>query len=388
MGETVFIEISLILIACAVLSWIALLLRQPIIIAYLAGGLLMGASGLGWIEDTAFIDEISRIGITLLLFLAGIVLHPRRLKELFRQTILLTLTKSLISGLVCALFCLLWGFSLTHAVFMGLPLIFSSTILVLKLVPTTALHHKRMGAYCIAILIAEDLIAITMLILMGAHNRGSASFLSWIMLPVKGIALIAAVFAFEQFILRRIMARCDRFRETLNLLAFGWCLGVAIIAEYIGLSYEVGAFIAGVSLARSPLAFFLSEGLKPFRDFFLVFFFFVLGTRLDLSVARTLVLPALLLTLLMMTTKYFSFRTLFRVVGEAGPFAHETGMRLAQASEFSLIVAVVAHTDGWLSDVAFQMVQLVTIFSLIISAYIVTVRFPSPLAANPKLKQD
>ena len=388
MGETVFIEISLILIVCATLSWVALLLRQPIIIAYLGGGLLLGSSCLGWIEDTAFIDDISRIGVTLLLFLAGIVLHPRRLKELFRQTILLTLTNSLISGLVCVLFCMLWGFDWISSLFIGLPLIFSSTILVIKLVPTTALHHKRMGSYCIAILIAQDLIAIALLILLGANHGESSSLMHWLLLPLKGVALIAAVFAFEQIVLRRIMAWCDRFHETLHLLSLGWCLGVAVIAEHIGLSYEVGAFLAGVALARSPLSFFLSEGLRPFRDFFLVFFFFALGTRINLSIAGGLVLPALLLTLLMMTVKYTVFRNLFRIVGEAGPFAHETGMRLAQASEFSLIVAIVAHTDGWLNDSAFMMVQLVTIFSLILSAYIVVARFPSPLATNPKLKQD
>jgi len=388
MTDPVFVEISIVIVISALLSCLGLVLRQPIIVAYLAGGLLIGASGLGWIENTAFIDEISRIGVTLLLFLAGIVLHPRRLKELFRQTILLTLTNSLVSFIVCGAFCLLWGFDLISAVFIGLPLIFSSTILVLKLVPTTALHHKRMGAYCIAILIAQDLIAIGMLIFMGAHTSAGSSLLPWLMLPIKGITLIVATFLVEQFALRPIMAYCNRFHETLHLLSLGWCLGTAVIAEHIGLSYEIGAFIAGVALARSPLSYFLSESLKPFRDFFLVFFFFVLGTRLDLSIARTMFWPALLLTLLMMATKYFSFRTLFRAVGEEKPFAHETGARLAQASEFSLIVAVVAHADGWLSDSAFQMVQLVTIFSLIISSYVVVSLFPSPLAVNPKLKQD
>ncbi len=171
-----------------------------------------------------------------------------------------------------------------------------------------------------------------------------------------------------------------------------WCpglvFGVAVIAEHIGLSFEIGAFIAGVALARSPLSFFLSERLKPFRDFFLVFFFFALGTRLDITAARTLLLPALLITLLMMATKYATYRMLFRMVGETPPFAHETGMRLAQASEFSLIIALAAHTNGWLSDSAFLMVQLATIFSMIISSCIVVTRFPSPLAVKPKLKQD
>jgi len=385
MGETVFLEISLIIIVCAILSWIALLLRQPIIIAYIAGGLLFGSSGLGLIHDTSILNGISDLGITLLLFLAGIVLHPRRLGELFKQTILLTLINSLVAVLVCSGFSMLWGFSPTDSLLIGLPLIFSSTILVLKLIPTTALHHKRMGAYCIAILIAQDIIAIALLILIGSRGGTAAS---WLLLPVKGILLIAGAFAFEQIVLRRIMIRCDRFHETLQLLALGWCLLLALLAKHIGLSHEIGAFIAGVALARSPLSFFLSEQLKPFRDFFLVFFFFVLGTQFEPAAMRVIALPAILLCLLMMAAKYGTFRWLFKRAGESTAFSHETGARLAQASEFSLILVIAEQRAGLLSGNAFQLVQLVTVFSLVISSILVVARFPSPLASNPKLKQD
>ena len=385
MGETVFFEISLIIIACAFLSWGALLLRQPIIVAYLIGGFLCGTSGFGLIHDTTVLDGISDLGITLLLFLAGIVLHPRRLNELFRQTLLLTLINSAVAILICGGFCLLWGFRPVEAFFIGLPFIFSSTILVIKLLPTTALHHKRMGAYCIAILIAQDIIAVALLIVIGSRG-GSPT--QWLLLPVKGIVLIAAAFAFEQIILRRAMARCDRFQEMLQLLALGWCLGLALIAKHIGLSHEIGAFIAGVALARSPLAFFLSEQLRPFRDFFLVFFFFVLGTRFDPTALRAVALPALILCPLMMAAKYGTFRWLFNRAKEDASFAHETGGRLAQASEFSLILVIAEQRAGLLSNNGFQLVQLTTVLSLLISSYIVTARFPSPLASNPKLKQD
>lgn len=385
MGESLFTEISFIIISCAALSWLALLLKQPIIIAYIGGGLLTRLFGPGLIHDAGFLDAVAGLGITLLLFLAGLVLHPRRLNELLRQTLLLTLANAAVSAVVVALFCMLWGFSIRSSLLIGLPLIFSSTILVLKLLPTTALHHKRMGSYCIAILIAQDLLAIAVLVLVGSRN-GTA--LDWLMLPVKGLLLIVAAFGFEQMVLRRIMTRCDRYHETLQLLAFGWCLLIALLSHAAGLSYEIGAFIAGVALARSPVSYFLSEQLKPFRDFFLVFFFFVLGTRFDPVLTQTVLLPAILLTLLVIAAKYFSFRTLFRFVGEDKKFAHETGARLAQASEFSLIVILAELQAGLIGDRAFQLVQLVTVLSLILSSYLVVTHFPSPLASNPKLKQD
>ncbi|MDD3277149.1 MAG: cation:proton antiporter, partial [Kiritimatiellales bacterium] len=228
MGETVFFEISLILISCAVLSWLALVLRQPLIVAYMAGGFLLGVPVLGLIRDTGFLDGISGLGITLLLFLAGLVLHPRRLRELFRQTLFITLVNSLVTFLICGAFCLLWGFSLRTSILTALPLIFSSTILVLKLLPTTALHHKRMGAYCIAILITQDLIAIALLIFLNA--KGGAP-MQWLFLPIKGILLVAAALIFEQVLLRRIMTRCSHFHETLQLLALGWCLLIALLSH-------------------------------------------------------------------------------------------------------------------------------------------------------------
>ena len=242
-----------------------------------------------------------------------------------------------------------------------------------------------MGAYCIAILIAQDLIAIILLIFLRANGASPAQ---WLLLPVKGILLIAAAFAFEQIVLRRIMTRCDRFHETLQLLALGWCLLIALLSHELGLSYEIGAFIAGVALARNPLSYFLSEQLKPFRDFFLVFFFFVLGIRFDPSAAKVVAQPALILCVLLMAAKYGCFRYLFRKVGEPADFAHETGARLAQASEFSLILVLDEQRADVLGEAGFQLVQLVTFFSLIISSYVVVAFFPSPLATNPKLKQD
>jgi Kef-type K+ transport system membrane component KefB len=385
MGESLFSDFSIIIIGCAALSWLALILRQPIIIAYLLGGLLLRLVGPELFHNLEFLDAIAELGITLLLFLAGLVLHPRRLNELFRQTLLLTVVNSIVSFGIAWLFCLAWGYSLQTAALISLPLIFSSTILVLKLLPTTALHHKRMGAYCIAILIAQDIIAIILLVLIGSR-AGSAA--DWLLLPAKGILLIAGTFVFEQHLLRRIMHRCERFQETTQLIALGWCLLIALLSHAAGLSYEIGAFIAGVALARSPISYFLSEQLKPFRDFFLVFFFFVLGTRFDIATCSTILLPALLLALVMMGTKYVSFRTLFRAVGEDAPFAHETGARLAQASEFSLILVLAETKADLLGDAAFQLVQLTTVFSLVLSSYLVVSRFPSPLASTPKLKQD
>lgn len=386
MERTFFVDLGIVVVCSAILSWLALLLRQPIIVAYLLCGVLVGPWGFRLVGEVGFIDAVSRIGVTLLLFLAGIVLHPRRLMELFRQTILIALGACFSTFLLAALFAYFWGFHPKDSLYVGLALMFSSTILVVKLLPTTTLHQRKMGSASIAILIAEDLIAVGLLILMGTSMTGGAADLG--LLPLKGLVLIGAVLVFEQFVLRRIMIFCDRFHETLYLLALAWCFGVAMAAARLGFSYEIGAFIAGVALARSPISLFLSEGLKPFRDFFLVLFFFVLGAKVDLFVAQKVLVPALVLGALFVLVKPVILYTLFRTGGESAGFAREIGLRLSQTSEFSLIVAHMGLVTGIMSTEASHLVELVTILTMIVSCYLVIFLYPTPLGTLKQLKQD
>lgn len=384
--ERFIFDISMVVVCAAGLSWLALLARQPIIIAYLLCGVLIGPWGLGIVRDVEFVDALARIGVALLLFLAGIELQPRRLIGLLGQTSLVTLGSSLGSFLIALAFALAWGFSLRNGTYIGLALMFSSTILVVKLMPTTTLHQRHMGAFCISILIMQDLIAVGLLWFI--RTAGAATLTSIALLPLKGLLLICFAFLFEQFVLRRIMRRTERFHETLYLLCLAWCMGIATLAGFMGFSYEVGAFIAGVALARSPVALFLAGGLKFFRDFFLVLFFFVLGARLDLLVAREVLVPALLLGFAFAVIKPLMFFVLFRAAGEQKKFASQASVRLGQMSEFSLITAVLAAELALISAKASQFIQLTTIITMIISCYLVVFLYQTPLGFRKGLKQD
>ena len=384
--DSFIFDLSIVVVSAAILSWIALLTRQPIIIAYLLCGVIAGPWGFGLIKNVHFVDSISQIGVTLLLFLAGIELRPKRLIELFRRTAVVTLSTCAAFFLVGAVFAYLWGFSSRESIYIGLALTFSSTILVVKLLPTTSLHHKHLGAFCISILILQDLIAVGILWYMRAAELQTLSGIA--LLPLKGLFLIGFALVFERYILRRLMIFSERFHETLFLLCLGWCLGVALLSKSLGFSHEVGAFIAGVALARSPLSLFLSEGLKIFRDFFLVLFFFVLGAKMDLFIAKAVLLPALILGLLFIIAKPLIFNLLFRLVGEDKKFSRETALRLGQSSEFSLIIAVIASEVGLLGKMGSQFIQLTAIVTMIISCYLVVFFCPTPLGFRKSLKQD
>jgi len=387
--EIIFFDIAMVIIISALLAWLSVMLKQPIIVAYIITGILLGPGIFGLIKEVAIIDGASRIGISLLLFMAGLVLHPKRLVNLFQKTLLITLCSSLLFAGVFMLFCLLWGFSFIDSMLAGLALMFSSTILVIKLMPTTTLHQKEMGFLSIAVLIVQDLLAVA--ILMFAGNKSlfpaAGALANLLLLPI-GAGFVTLALLFEKFVLRWMMRKIDHYHELLYLLALAWCFGMAVLADKIGLSFEMGAFIAGISIARNPAALFFSEGLKVFRDFFLVLFFFTLGARFDLTIIQNVLLPALILSLLIVLIKSAFFTFLFKVTGAAFQFSLQIGVRLGQASEFSLILAVALYSTANISQTVSLLIQVTAIFTLILSSYITIFFFPTPLGMKEKLKLD
>lgn len=386
--EEFIADLGIVLVGASALSFLAVKLRQPIVIAYILCGVLVGPWGIGLIQQVEFLEAISRLGITLLLFLAGLCLHPQKLVLLFKKTVWPTFFVSAASFAAALLFARLFHFTIMDSVLIGLALMFSSTILVVKLLPTTKLHQQHMGAICIGVLIIQDLMAVAVLIFLRSLGSPQGVIIGFSLLILKVIALIGILFMVEQFVLRKIMATIERLHEALFVLGLAWCFGVATISHHMGLLYESGAFFAGVALARHPISLFISEKLKPLRDFFLVLFFFSLGAELDLTLMKSVLIPALLLSGLFIVMKPWLFSYLLGRAGEARDFSIETGWRLGQLSEFSLLIALLAFELGHISSGASHFIQLVTILTIIVSSYIVVYRFPTPIGISEKLIKD
>lgn len=386
--EDFLLNLSIVLVGTALLSFLAVVFKQPIIIAYIACGVLVGPWGAGWIKHVEFIEILSHIGITLLLFLAGLCLHPQKLIRLFKETALATFASCFISFII-AFFCArIFNFTILDSICIGLALMFSSTILAIKLMPTTRLHHQKMGAICIGVLIMQDLLAIIVLSFLRSFNSLQGAINNFIPLIAKIFLFIGALFLFEQFILRKIMLCVERLHELLFLFGLAWCFGAAGVSNSMGLFYETGAFFAGVVLARHPIALFISERLKPLRDFFLVLFFFALGAKLNLLIMRGIFLQALVITLIFILVKPWIFKKFFMLAGEQAPFAQEIGIRLGQFSEFSLLIAIMAFSLGHISINASQLIQLVTILTFIASSYLVISKYPTPIGTSEQLIKD
>jgi Kef-type K+ transport system membrane component KefB len=387
-SDPIVFTIFLIFSGAAVVATLALYARQTLIVAYIVLGMAFGPGGLGLVDDPAVVRQTSAIGIMFLLFLLGLNLHPQKLWKLLQEATVVTGASALLFALLGASAGLLLGFSRGESLVLGATLMFSSTILGLKLLPTTVLHHQRTGEIIISVLLLQDIIAILILLWLQTLGRGSAPAvdIALSLLALPGLTVFAALL--QRYLLLPLIRRFDRIQEYIFLVAIGWCLGIAELAAWLGLSHEIGAFLAGVALATSPIARFIAENLKPLRDFFLIMFFFSLGAGFDGPILRATLLPAAVLALAILVIKPLVFAVLFRYSGERAPRALEIGVRLGQISEFSLLIAVLAQERGAMGAYASHLVQVGTLLSFIASSYLIVLRYPTPIAVSDDLRRD
>lgn len=380
----------LIFSGAAALASIALYTRQPLIIAYIALGALIGPYGLSLVTDLQLLADIGHIGIIFLLFLLGLDMQP--------QALIATLRKSTVVGLASSAIFFALAFPVARvfidsgveATIVGVAMMFSSTIIGIKLLPTTVLHHRHIGEMMIGLLLLQDLLAIIALVLLmassGAQESEAARRILAVLLALP--ALGAGAWVVVRYLLLPLLRRFDRFHEYIFLLAIGWCLGVAETAHLIGLSAEIGAFVAGISIATSPISQYIAANLKPLRDFFLILFFFAVGARFDLGMLAAVWRPALALALLVLILKPVVYRFLLKGVSERRELAWDLGFRLGQASEFSLLIAYIALDAGLIALNTSLTIQAATIITLLVSSYIVVFNYPTPIAISERLRRD
>lgn len=372
----------------AVLASVALFSRQPLLVAYIALGATLGPHGLGWVTDVDLIGQIASIGIIFLLFLLGLDMQPQALMRVLKQVTHITLISSLLFASIGYAIAYLFNYSFIECLIIGIAMMFSSTIIGIKLLPTTALHHRHSGELMVGMLLMQDFLAIFVLLLLISDISGGAGMLqlgrSLVALPL----LIGGSVLMVRFVLQPLFSRFDRIGEYVFLLAIGWCLGVAELAEHIGLSREIGAFIAGISIATSPIAQYIALNLKPLRDFFLILFFFSLGGGFDLSLIPHIILPAAVLAATMLIIKPLIYRYLLRTHSETEKLSWDIGFRLGQNSEFSLLIAYIALNTQLIGNNASHLIQAAAIITFLISSYIVILNFPSPIALSDRLRRD
>ena len=387
-SDEIIFTIFVIFSGAAIFATLAMYARQTLLVAYILLGILLGPSVLGIVENHEFIQQVADIGIMFLLFLLGLNLNPNKLILLLKDATIVTLGSGIVFALVGYVLAIAFGFSNLDSLVIAGSMIFSSTIIGLKLLPTTVLHHRHTGEVIISILLLQDIIAILMLLLLHSQASNEAGWNEFIKLMVAFPTLLLFAYFSEKYILSFLFRKYDKILEYVFLVAIGWCLGVAELAAWLGLSHEIGAFIAGVSIATGPISLFIAESLKPLRDFFLIIFFFAIGASFQLEMLAAVIVPALILAAIALVIKPIVFAFILRTFGEKSDVATEVGFRVGQLSEFSILLAALAFNIGIIGKQAAYLIHIATIITFIVSSYLVVFRFPSPIAVSDRLRRD
>ena len=378
----------LIFVCAGVLATLALFTRQPLIVVYIITGMILGPSGLAFIDNPQLISSTAKFGIIFLLFLLGLDMQPSKLINTLRSSMLVGIGSCLAFFIAGAGVAFVFGHNQTETIIIGVAMMFSSTIIGIKLLPTTVLHHRRTGELIISLLLIQDLIAIIVLLIITGGFLEFSGVTKIIRVLVSLPLLIFGAWLFVKYVMLPLLEKFDAFHEYIFLVAIAWCLGLAEMAELVGLSVEIGAFVAGVTIATSPIALYIADHLKPLRDFFLVLFFFSLGAGFHMELLGDVILPALFMAATMLALKPVVFRYLLHGMSETNRLGWETGFRLGQISEFSLLIAFIATAEQLIGQRASHLIQATAILTFLVSSYLVVFRYPTPIAVSDELRKD
>ena len=369
MDSSIFGELSIIIGLAVIFASIMRLLKQPLLIGYIMAGITAGPI-LGLINNTDAIESFSKIGIALLLFIVGLGLNPKVIKDMGKVAVFTGLAQVISTSIIGAIIIGFFGVNFTTAIIIGVSLAFSSTIVGLKLLTDKKEQTRLYGRIAIGVLLVQDILATIALLFLSMQKEGT-NFLTGASLVLKGALLVALLALISTKILPRITRFMSTNSEYLFLFTIAWGLGIGSLFEHSGFSLEIGALIAGVSLASMPYAQEASARLRPVRDFFIVVFFIYMGTSLKLSDVTGQLPEALALSTVVLLLNPLAIMIPLGLLGHAKRNSFKVGIMMAQVSEFSHIFVILARN---LDVVGREVVSLITLTALItiaISCYMI-----------------
>ncbi len=362
MAETIFIELGIIIVIAIVIVWLMRILKQPLIISYIITGILVSPAVFNVIKSTELITTLADIGIALLLFMVGLNLNPKVIKEVGKVSIITGVGQAIFTALIAYGIAVFLGFSPLTALYISVALTFSSTILITKLLSDKGDIHKLYGRISIGFLFVQDLIAVIALMAVSSVSDKGTIVGFALSTFATGSALLVGLFIFSYYALPMITKSIAKSQEFLLLFSIGWCLLIATLFEVFNLSIEIGALLAGVTLSLSPYRLEIGSKLKPIRDFFIFLFFVWLGSQLLYNGISQYKTAIIVFSLLILIGSPIIMMILMGVLGYKKQTSFMTGLVVAQISEFSHILIALGIKVGHLSS---DILSLVTVIGLV-----------------------
>jgi Kef-type K+ transport system membrane component KefB len=368
----VFEQVAGVLFVCMLAGGAALLLRQPLVVGLIAAGIAVGPELLGLVDETAEIELLAKLGIALLLFIVGLKLDVRLIGRLGPVALATGLGQVVFTSVVGFLIAIGLGFDTVPALYIAVALTFSSTIIIVKLLTDKREIDDLHGRIAIGFLIVQDIVVVLAMIIITASGDGDASLgTRAVQVLLRGTLLVGLVVLFGRYVADRVVSLLSRQSELLILGAVTWAVALASISILLGFSEEVGAFLAGLSLASTPYRDAISGRLSTLRDFMLVFFFIELGTRFDLSSALDQIAAALIFSVFVLVGNPIIVMVIMGLMGYRKKVSFKAGLTVAQISEFSLILVALGASQGQVGSDVVGLVTAVGLITIAASTYLI-----------------
>lgn len=370
--DGIFIQLAIILFVAFIVSYIVRALNQPIIIGYILAGIIVSPFLMKIGASTEIIDIFSEFGISFLLFIVGLHLNPKVIKEVGLSSLMVGLLQiGATFGVGYFITKCLLGYGTTASLYIGIALAFSSTIIIMKLLSDKKQLDSLYGKISIGVLIIQDLVAVGVLMFISSVSKDIAAESLGIKGVIVGALVILALFFIGYFVLPKMMKNIAKSQELLFLFSICWCFVLAALFTYIGFSMEIGSLVAGVILSVSPYATEISSKIRPLRDFFLIIFFIILGLKVQVGNIKDILLDAVILSGIALLIKPLILMILMRFNGYTKRTNFLVGTTLAQISEFSLILLGIGISLGHINGKIMDTMVLTMIITILLSSYMI-----------------
>jgi Kef-type K+ transport system membrane component KefB len=372
-GGDLFVQIALVLAVATLVGAVALVLRQPLIVSFIAVGILVGPAVLGIVEEDAALAALAEIGISMLLFVVGLRLDLRLIRAVGPVAVATGLGQVAFTSVVGFGLALALGLGTVAAIYTAVALTFSSTIIIVKLLSDKREIDQLHGRIAVGFLIVQDiLVVLAMIALTASGGAGDQDVIVEVgAVLAKGVALLGGLALMMRWVLTPVMHRLAHLPELMVLAAVAWALGLAAFTDWLGFSVEVGAFLAGVALASTPFRDALGARLVPLRDFLLLFFFVDLGVTLELNLIGDQIWVAIALSLFVLVGNPLIVLIIMGAMGYRRRVAFLAGLTVAQISEFSLVLAALGLTLGQIDESTLGLITAVGLITISLSTYMI-----------------
>ncbi|GAB3221609.1 cation:proton antiporter [Mycolicibacterium hippocampi] len=373
-----FTTIAVILAFATVAGLIATRLRQPLIVAFIAVGIAVGPVGTGWVTADNTIELLARLGIAILLFLVGLRLDLQMIRSTGPVALATGLGQVAFTSVIGYLIAIGLGMDSVTAVYVAVALTFSSTIIIVKLLSDKRELDQLHGRIAVGFLIVQDIVVVLVMIALTAFGQDTGDNLGLGIATVllKGVGLLGGTWLLTRYVLPWLLPHIARSQELLVLFGVSYATSVAALSEWLGFSSEVGAFLAGVSLASTPFREALGARLVSLRDFLLLFFFLDLGARLEFTDAARQITEALVFSAFVLIGNPLIVIVIMAAMRYPVRVGFLAGLTVAQISEFSLILAALGLSLGHITSATVSLITVVGLITIGGSTYLIMYSHP------------